>query len=439
MNRPPQLKGSPITGHYGQFKKDPIKLLLRASNELGDIFVLKAFSKSIYFVNHPDLIEYVSQTNYENYIKTPATPLRRILGDSIFTTDGEEWLQKRRLYQPALNNTAIKQYFSLVRESTAEMMEDISTETALHSAVNATRLMTNVTISVLGKTLFGSKLDFGQNIYGDIATIMEWISDRRLRHPFVVPISWPTASNKRFLAAVKSMDQMIYRIIDEKKISDQNPHDLLSRFMNPEEGSLKLSPKSLRDEVMTIFMAGHETSANVLNWTFYSLARHAEVQEKVFQEIISIENGPLVYDDLHALTYTSQVLQETMRMYPPVWHFGRVTREADKVGGYDIPAGTALRISPLTIHNRPEYWKNPEKFDPSRFDNPQAIKAFTHIPFGAGPRLCAGRNFAMMEMLLIITEVVKTYRLSYEGEPVQMSPMITLRSKGDISLVMEKR
>lgn len=438
MNRPPQFKGSPLTGHYGQFKKDPIKLLLSASNELGDIFVLKVFSKAIYFVNHPDLIEYVSQTNYENYIKTPATPLRRILGDSIFTTDGEEWLEKRRLYQPALNNTAIKDYFSLVRESTEEMMEDISTELALNSCVNVTRLMTNVTISVLGKTLFGSKIHLGPSIYGDITTIMEWISDRRLRHPFIVPISWPTPSNKKFLAAVKSMDQMIYRIINEKK-SDHDSRDLLSRLMNPEIGNVNLNSKSLRDEVMTIFLAGHETSANVLNWSFYLLACHSDVQEKVFQEITSIGNRPLVYDDLHALIYSAQVLQETMRMYPPVWHFGRVAREADKVGGYDIPAGTALRISPLTIHNRPEYWKNPEQFDPTRFDNPKELKAFTHIPFGAGPRLCAGRNFAMMEMLLIITEIVKTYRLSYKGEPIQMSPMITLRSKGDISLVMEKR
>ena len=438
MNRPPQLKGSLLTGHYGQFKKDPINLLLNASNELGDIFVLKAFSKSIYFVNHPDLIEYVSQTNYENYIKTPATPLRRILGDSIFTTDGEEWLQKRRLYQPALNNTAIMHYFSLVQDSTEEMMRDIATESVLSSTVNATRLMTNVTISVLGKTLFGSNLQLGPNIYGDIATIMEWISDRRLRHPFVVPISWPTPNNKKFLAAVNSMDQMIYRIIEEKK-GDHNSNDLLTRFMNPEEGSVKLNPKSLRDEVMTIFLAGHETSANVLNWTFYMLASHSDIQEKVFQEITSIGDRPLAYDDLHSLIYTSQVLQETMRMYPPVWHYGRVTREADKVGGYDVPANTALRISPLTIHNRPEYWKNPEKFDPTRFDNPQDIQAYTHIPFGSGPRLCAGRNFAMMEMLLIINEVVKTYKLSYVGEPIQMSPMITLRSKGDIQLIMEKR
>ena len=253
-----------------------------------------------------------------------------------------------------------------------------------------------------------------------------------------MPISWPTPNNKKFLAAVNSMDQMIYRIIEEKK-GDHNSNDLLTRFMNPEEGSVKLNPKSLRDEVMTIFLAGHETSANVLNWTFYMLASHSDIQEKVFQEITSIGDRPLAYDDLHSLIYTSQVLQETMRMYPPVWHYGRVTREADKVGGYDIPANTALRISPLTIHNRPEYWKNPEKFDPTRFDNPQDIQAYTHIPFGSGPRLCAGRNFAMMEMLLIINEVVKTYKLSYVGEPIQMSPMITLRSKGDIQLIMEKR
>ena len=335
MNTPPQVKGSWIAGHYHQFKKDPLSLLLNSSGELGDIFTLKAFNKPIVFVNSPDLIEYVTQTNYTNYIKTPATPLRLILGESIFTTDGEEWLKRRRLYQPALNNTAIKSYVDAVIESSNEMLNKIEEQTKPKNELNISQLITNVTINVLGKTLFSTTLDLQKGLFEDIGVIMKWIGERRLRHPFVVPVNWPTSSNKRFLSAVKNMDQVIYGIIEKKHFETGNSNDLLSKFMSHrEEDNSPLNSKELRDEVMTIFLAGHETSANVLNWTFYQLATNKDVQLKVYAEIAQLGQRELVYEDLHNLTYTAQVLNEVMRLYPPVWHFGRVNVATDEIGGY---------------------------------------------------------------------------------------------------------
>ena len=435
MKTPPQVKGAWIIGHYKQFKKDPLSLLLSSSDELGDIFALKAFNKPIYFVNSPDLIEYVTQTNHTNYIKTPATPLRMILGDSIFTTDGEEWLKRRRLYQPALNNTSIRSYVSAVIEASNEMLNEIGSSLTEKSELNISKLMTNVTINVLGKTLFSATLGFNEQLQDDIAVIMHWIGERRLRHPFVVPVTWPTPANKKFHTALKNMDQMIYKIIEAKKNESSPSDDLLSKLMaRGAEGNSNLNPKELRDEVMTIFLAGHETSANVLNWTFYMLAKHQEIQSRVFDEIALLEGGELVYEDLHKLQYTAQVLNESMRLYPPVWHFGRVNVEDDQIGGYHIPAGSAVRISPYAIQRKSALWPNPNTFNPDRFESSKKIQPYTFIAFGAGPRLCAGRNFAMMEMVFILVKTIRKYRLTFEGDPIDTLPLITLRSKGDIHL-----
>ena len=440
MKRPPQLKGAPFIGNYQQFKKNPVELLLTASEELGDIFMLKAMNKPIYFVNSPEYIEYVTKTNYSNFIKTPSTPLRKILGDSIFTTDGDEWLQRRRMYQPALNNTSIKSYFSSVDASVETMLERIHQKLKEGDSVNITQLMTDVTVSILGKTLFSTEMELGSHVYTDIATIMEWIGDRRLRHPFVIPLSVKTPQNKKFLNAVASMDQFIYDIIHKKQQAGGEENDLLSQFMKNENVDGKeISSKALRDEAMTIFLAGHETSANVLNWTFYLLASNPDVQEKVYAEVSSVGNKTLDYEDLRAFPYLVQVLNESMRLYPPVWHFGRVAEQDDAIGEYPVPAGTAVRISPLTIQYNSRHWNDPKRFDPDRFVDPALIVANTHIPFGAGPRLCAGRNFAMMEMILIIVKTLRNYQLSYTGNPVEMLPLTTLRSKGDIQIQCEPR
>lgn len=440
MKRPPHLKGVPFLGNYIHFKKNPTGLLLTASKELGDIFMLKAMNKPIYFVNSPEFIEYVTKTNYANFIKTPSTPLRKILGESIFTTDGEEWLWRRRMYQPALNNSAIKSYFGAVDDCVESMLNRIYSDLKTRDTVNMTQMMTDVTVSILGKTLFSIEMELGSHVYKDIATIMEWIGDRRLRHPFVTPLSIKTPKNKRFLNAVSSMDQFIYDIINKKQENPQGNEDLLSSFMaNEELDGKQITSKALRDEAMTIFLAGHETSANVLNWTFYLLATHPDIQEKVYQEIRSFGKDTLDYEDIRLFPYTVQVLNETMRLYPPVWHFGRVAEKDDMIGDYPVPAGTAVRISPLTIQLNERYWQNPKQFDPDRFIDPSSITPNTHIPFGAGPRLCAGRNFAMMEMILIIAKTLMNYKLSYNGAPVESLPLTTLRSKGDIHINFKER
>ncbi len=437
MKRPPKPKGSFLLGHYKQFKQNPIKLLLDASENQGDIFTFKVLNKTIYFVNHPDYIEYVLKTNQKNFIKTPATPLRMIVGDGIFTSDGDEWLKRRKLYQPALNNTSIRSYTSAVIENTNNMLAEMEGTEEVNFSVE----MTKITIAIISETLFSTTVDFKNEMWDNIETILKWVGERRLRHPFVVPAQWKTKKNKVFHQAVANMDEVIYKIIKDRQNSTEEHDDLLSRFMNPTDDLPKLNPKELRDEVMTIFLAGHETSANVLSWTFYMLGMHPEIQEKVFNEVDALGDKELSFEDLKSLMYTSQVLNETMRLYPPVWHFGRVNLEEDKIGDYVIPKGSAVRISPMAIQRRTKYWDNPELFDPERFslENSKTHIPYTNIPFGGGPRLCAGRNFAMMEMLLIVAKTVRAYKLVHEGKAIAMAPLLTLRPQTDVILKVQKR
>ena len=443
MQIPPQPKGSPIIGHLKHFKNDPIHFMLDTSEQFGDIMLYKILNKKIYFINHPDYVKHVLQDNYKNYHKSPGyKPLRLVVGHGIFTSDGEEWLRRRKFYQPAFTKTAITSYVDTVTNQAKELVNSWPSESAEHGQVNISNEMTRITMSIISETLFSTRISSGTSLWDDTTYALEWAGERALRRPFVMPPKWPSKKNRRFHHAVKSLDELIYGIIADKKKNNQNPDDLLSRFMNPEEKKLKpFTPQELRDEVMTIFLAGHETSANVLSWTFYEIARNQTIQDKLFEEVERFGDKPWQYEDLHQLTYTAQVLSESMRLYPPVWHMGRMNLEDDEIGGYKIPAGSHVRMSALTLHRSSHYWDEPEKFDPERFssENAKKIDQYVYVPFGAGPRLCAGRNFAMMEMVFIVAEVIRKFELKFKGEAIEPAPKLTLRPSKDILLQLNKR
>jgi len=443
MKVPPSPKSTPIIGHLGGFKNDPINFMLDSSKELGDAVLFKLLNKKIYFFNHPDAIKHVMQTNYKNYIKSPGyKPLRLLGGMGIFTNDGEEWVRRRKFYQPAFSYNSIQSYSSAVLQNANEMLANWEEKNNASNEINISIEMMKITMNIIGETLFSTRIDYGSGLWKDTTLVLEWISERALRNPFVLPANWPTKKNRDFHKAVKSLNEVIYKIIEDKKKNNSNPDDLLSRFMNPEEKNLVgLNEKELRDEVMTIFIAGHETSANVLSWALYLLAQNQDIQEKVLAEVEILGNRELTFEDLHHLIYTGQVINETMRLYPPVWHLGRMNLAEDEILGYKIPAGSHVRMSPLTLHRNENYWPDAEKFDPERFSIEKTAKQipFSFIPFGAGPRLCAGRNFAMMEMVLILAKCIRKYQFSYHGDPIEMAPLMTLRSKGDIVLTVKKR
>ena len=432
MKYPPIPPKKPIIGHLSGFKKDPINFMLDTTKAYGDIIMYEILNKKVYMINHPDYVKHVLQTNHKNYHKSPGyKPLRLLGGMGIFTNDGEEWLNSRRFYQPAFNHNAVKSYFDVVLKNTNELLADWQGKTE----INASKEMSKITMNVICETLFSTRIDFGSDLWDDMTFALEWIGQRALRNPFVMPLSIPTKNNRRFKSSVANLNKVIYGIIADKKKQNNHPDDLLSRFMHPEEKGLKpMNDEALRDEMMTIFIAGHESSANVLSWALYSIAKHPEVQEKLQNELSKIDWDNFNYADLHNLEYCTQVLNETMRLYPPLWHIGRMNLEDDEIGGYKIPAGSHIRMSPLVMQRSEKFWSKPNQFDPERFtaDKIKERNTFLHFPFGAGPRLCAGRNFAMMEMVVILAKILNEHELTFTGKRPEMSPKMTLRSKEDI-------
>lgn len=406
--------------------------------DYGDIIMYKILNKKVYMINHPDFVKHVLQTNHKNYHKSPGyRPLRLLGGMGIFTNDGEDWLRSRRFYQPAFNHKAVTSYFDVVAKNADELLDEWSDKTS----INASKDMSKITMNVICETLFSTRIPFGSDLWNDMTFALEWIGQRALRNPFVTPLWIPTKNNRRFKRSVRNLNKVIYGIIDEKKNDNQHPNDLLSRFMNPEEEGFKgMNDEELRDEMMTIFIAGHESSANVLSWALYEIAQHPEVQHKLRQEVDAIDWANFNFQDLHALSYCTQVLNETMRLYPPLWHIGRMNLKDDEIGGYKIPAGSHIRMSPLVLQRSAKFWDKPDVFDPERFTNDKVKERnqFLHFPFGAGPRLCAGRNFAMMEMVVILAKIIKSHQLHYLGATAEMSPKMTLRSVDDIRIELSK-
>ncbi len=443
MKLPPQPKGHPIIGHLMGFKNDPINFMMNSAAEHGDILLFKLLNKKIYFLNNPEYIRHVLHNNHKNYHKSPGyKPLRLLGGMGIFTSDGEQWLKQRKLYQPAFSHKSIETYSHSVIKNTNDILDDWTLQMEKGESINMSREMMKVTMAIISETLFSTKIDYQSNLWDAVSYALGWINDRALKNPFVLPANWPTPKNKKFHAAAAELNALVYKIIEEKKAQNNNPNDLLSRFMNPGGDLEGLNAQELRDEVMTIFIAGHETSANVLMWTFYELCRHPAIEKKLYDEVTQLGDRELNYKDLYHLEYTAQVLNEVMRLYPPVWHMGRQNLAPDKIGDYELPTGSHVRISPLVLHRHPDYWENPNDFDPERFSkaNMDHQKPFSFIPFGGGPRLCAGRNFAMMEMVLILAKAVQRFKIeTNENYYVEMGPLMTLRPKDDILLKLVRR
>lgn len=443
MKMPPSPKTQPFIGHLKGFKTDPIQFMLDAAENQGDLVLFKLLNKKIYFLNHPDYVKHILQSNHKNYHKSPGYKhLRHLGGMGIFTSDGEQWLKQRKLYQPAFSAQSIQNYASIVIQNTNLLLDSWPQKVENGEAINISRDMMKVTMGIISESLFSNRINYQSDLGDALSYALEWINDRALKSPFIWPAKWPTSKNRKFSRAVADLDAIVYKIIADKTAHKSESDDLLSRFMNPGEGLEGLNPQELRDEVMTIFIAGHETSANVLMWAFYELSRNPEIEATLFDEVNAIGNRELTYADLHQLHYTAQVLNETMRLYPPVWHLGRMNLEKDEIGGYEIPAGSHLRISPLVLHRHPDFWENPNQFDPDRFSAEASAKhhPFAFIPFGAGPRLCAGRNFAMMEMVLILAKIVRQFKIvPHQNTFVEIGPLMTLRPKEDVKLRFVRR
>lgn len=415
---PPLFPGPWPLGHYSELKHDPLGLFGRAAQSIGDLFRIRVASFEIVVLRNPEHVKHVLQDNVQNYSKQTRgyRVLRRFLGNGLVTSEGAFWLRQRRIAQPAFHRERIAHFAQLMVKLTQEMLARWEAPVSQGKPINVAAEMMALTLDVVGQTLLSTQVREDAGAIGPALTELL----RQVRMRALSMVDWPdwvpTAVNRRFLAARRALDTIIYRIIADRRRSGTDAPDLLSMLLHArdEDSGEGMTDLQLRDELMTIVLAGHETTATALSWTFMLLAQHPACRERLEEELRSVLQGRVPgLEDLPRLKYTQAALQEGMRLYPPVWVMLRRTERDDVVGGFQIRAGTYVACPQWVVHRNPKVFERPEVFDPERFMGGRAerIPRFAYFPFSGGPRVCIGNSFAMMEGQLVLACVAQRYRL----------------------------
>ena len=421
------LKGAP------PMRSNPPLHLLENHQKHGPILNINVPFRLYLSTWEPEYIKHILVNNNRNYIKDPATrKLSLSLGNGLLTSEGDFWRRQRRIAQPAFHRKRIEIMTERMFAETEKMLKKWGQKPA-EEVFDLSDEMMILTSNIAAKSLFGADLENNLEIGKALLVSIRFIT-AAFRKIIMAPLWIPTRNNLKFNQAQKILDQSIQRIVDHRRAQGQDEqHDLLAMLMEArdEETGEGMTDRQLRDELITLFSAGHETSANGLNWAFYLLDQHPEVAQQVKAEIQEVigDRRPTPAD-LMRLTYTRQVLMEVLRLYPPAWAIGREPLEDDEIDGFLIPKGTAVVMASYAVHRNPAYWPDPERFDPTRFE-PEKIKErhkFAYIPFGGGPRLCIGKDFAIMEILAVLALVLSTFEVKLVPDhPIDLEPLITLR------------
>ncbi len=445
----PVYKGSGYFARNREFFKDPLLFTQHYSQEYGDFFRSKMLLYSIYFLSNPEGIQHVLQNNHKNYRKSPAyNQLKLALGNGLITSEGEFWRKQRRLAQPAFYKTQLEEIFKLMLEVSENYLADFSQRAEAKQHFDISEEMTKVTADIVLATLFHSNAN-AENpknyalLYHAMSASQEYIMDC-IHQPFLIPWTFVNGRRRRFFKDLKLFDDIVYGLIEERRESKNPPIDLLTMLVQARDADTGkgMTDRQLRDEAITIFAAGHETSANALTWTFYLLAQHPDVVKRLRQEVEEVlgDRKP-AFADMMSLTYTRQVIEEGMRLYPPAWAVGRQAIEADTILGEPIPAKSLIFMGIHAMHHHPDHWEEPDRFDPDRFEASRVKQRsrWQYLPFGAGPRMCIGNHFAMMEMQLLLVLLIRRFDFSIvPTHPVAMRPMITLKPRHGIVLEVKK-
>lgn len=390
-------------------------------------------------LSDPADIEYVLQTNQHNYQKGKEYKvLGMVAPEGLISAEGEAWLHHRRLMQPAFKENPVRGMAQIMISQTEGMLEQWG-DSINHDSLNITNAIRNLTLRIIAQALFSKDID--DTITEKIREAfgyLNWYLDDRMSPRIHAPPNAPTQNNKRFKAAVRDLDQIVLSIIDDRRqleATDTNRDDLLGMLMalQHEETQQRLTNSQLRDQILTLLVAGHDTSANALIWAFYLLDQNPGVDHALYEEMQQVLGGRSpVAEDYDHLAYTKMVVDEVLRLYPPAWAISRRPLTPDLIGGFEVSAGTPLLISPYVVHRDPSIWTDPEVFDPLRFspDRSATRPKFAHFPFGGGARQCLGSGFARMELVLVLATILQRYRLTlYSNSDASTEALLTLRPK----------
>ncbi len=416
--------------------REPLSFFQAATQEFGDIVSLDFGNRNALLLNDPALIKYVLQDNNKNYKKSSTVKIvEQVLGQGLATNEGEFWRQQRRLMAPSFHRKQIETLGDVIVDEAFAVVERWG-----NTAVSRDMLaeMMNLTLNINVKTMFGAEVGNQADEIGQAWTTILNTFNARSWAMVQTPEWWPSSANRQYQQSLELLDSTVYQFIADKRRQDTQQADVLTMLLNAvdEETGDHMPDKQVRDEVMTIFLAGHETTSVLLAWTFYLLAQHPEVVQKLREEIDVVCSGrkPSTHD-LPNLTYTRHVIDEVLRVYPPFWLIYRAPYEAEQIGGYDLAKNDMVFISPALIHKHPRYWHDPNSFDPDRFSSEwmDDLPRYAYIPFGGGPRQCIGNNLAIMEAQLILATLVPRFDVEFI-KPVQAESAVTLRPKGGMWL-----
>src|SRR5262245_31739057 len=425
------------------FRNDPIGFLTQSAHRYGDLVGFRFGTQWAIFVNNADLIKDVLVTHDHAFGKGRGLlRAKRLLGEGLLTSEGSFHRRQRRLAQPAFHRQRVQGYGTVMTYYADRLRQSWKDGDTL----DIDREMMGLTLAIVAKTLFDADVTGEAEAIGKaLTTTME--SWRQLMLPFSELLErLPLPSIRRFKEARARLDSTIYRIIEERRAYPNDRGDLLSMLMaaqDAEGDGTSMTNLQLRDELMTLFLAGHETTANALTWTWYLLSRHPEVEGRLHEELDRVLGGRLpAAEDLPELAYTESVVAESMRLYPPAWIIGRRTLQEYEVASYRLPANTLILMSPFILHRDPRFYPEPLRFDPERW-TPEAKAArprFSYFPFGGGSRQCIGETFAWMEGILLVATLAQYWRLRLvPGHRVAPRPLVTLRPKFGMKMSIERR
>ena len=438
----PGPRGGLVLGSVSDFRRDQLGFMLEMARRYGDVARYRIANMFWHQVNHPEGIRRVLQQNNRNYGKGKLTrsALKPILGEGLLISEGETWLRQRRLMQPVFHRRRVAAFGELMSAKTLEMLDRWEIE--IGNPVDIAAEMARLTLDIATEALFSSHVGEEPGTIARAVTTLVEDANFRFSAPFYPPRSVPTPRNRRVHAALRTLDGAVYRIIEERR-RDGGGDDLLTLLLEArdEETGEAMGDRQLRDEVLTLFLAGHETTATALAWTFYLLATHPGTEQRLREELESSgTNGTPAAADLPRLPYARMVIDEAMRLYPPAWVTNRQVLADDEILGYRVRAGDYVMLSPYVLHRHPDFWENPEQFDPERF-LPERISGrprFAYFPFGGGPRQCIGQSMALVEAHLILATIASRCQLRLASdEPVEVQALATLRPRGGLHMKLE--
>jgi cytochrome P450 len=438
----PGPRGGFFFGTAGAFRRDQLGFYASCARQYGDFVQTRMGPFRVFLIYHPDAIEELLVARNRDFIKSPGVRLLRpVLGDGLLLSEGDTWLRQRRLVQPAFHRQRVAGYGDIMASFAARHIAAWKDGDSrdMHAEMMA------LTQAIVAKTLFDADVSGDAHEVGQAAEVLMRDFGARLQRFRVVPQWIPTPGNLRSRRAIRRLDQTILRIIDARRASGEDRGDLLSILVQAQDADdgTRMTAQQVRDEAMTLFMAGHETTAVTLSWTWYVLAQHPEVEACLAEELREVLGGrPPAVADLPRLKYTEMVVTESMRLYPPAYGLGRQAVRATEIGGHPIEAKDIFIAPTWVVHRDRRWFEEPEAFRPERWagDLARRLPRFAYFPFGGGPRLCIGNTFATMEAILLLAAIAQRFRLTLvPGQRITPTPYVTLRPEPGPRMLLARR